>query len=67
MKALDFYDNYQHQMELEEQPQRVKRKAKQSKRKWREIEMVKEKQRLRREFVDYNEYTVENDLASIFL
>lgn len=32
------------------------KKKKQSKRKWREIETIKERQRLKRELLDINEY-----------
>lgn len=37
-------------------PFEPKKRSKQSKRKWREIEDIKERQRLKRELMDINEY-----------
>ena len=49
----DFLDTYD---EDEDTPYQQKKKNKYSKPRWREIENIKEKQRLRREIVDISQY-----------
>jgi hypothetical protein len=53
-------------LEDDENTTSERRGRKTKKRKWREIEVIKEKQRLRRELIEYNEFTYEDDIAAIF-
>lgn len=50
------WDDFLEQYDEDDMPYESKKKKKQSKPRWREIENVKEKQRLRRELVDINHY-----------
>ncbi|NRA84988.1 MAG: DUF3545 family protein [Gammaproteobacteria bacterium] len=63
---LNNWSQFDDLSELEtEQPPQVKRQR-QKQRKWREIEDIKERQRMRRELVDYNVVDIDSELAAIF-
>ena len=49
------YAEFDDILEENENPAQERKVRKTKKRKWREIETIKEKQRLRREFIEYNE------------
>ena len=66
MMKLNTWSQFDDLSELEtEQPPQVKRQR-QKQRKWREIEDIKERQRMRRELVDYNVVDMDSELAAIF-
>ena len=66
MMKLNNWSQFDDLSELEtEQPPQVKRQR-QKQRKWREIEDIKERQRMRRELVDYNVVDIDSELAAIF-
>lgn len=66
MMKLNNWSQFDDLSELEtEQPPQVKRQR-QKQRKWREIEDIKERQRMRRELVDYNVVDMDSELAAIF-
>jgi len=66
MAESQFLENLSDLLEDDENTISERRGRKTKKRKWREIEAIKEKQRLRREFIEYNEFTYEDDIAAIF-
>lgn len=55
MNTSDWNDIF-YQVENDASSYESKKRTKQSKRKWREIEQIKEKQRLKRELMDLNQY-----------
>jgi len=66
MADTQFLDDISDLLEDSENTTSERRGRKTKKRKWREIEVIKEKQRLRRELIEYNEFTYEDDIAAIF-
>jgi len=66
MADVQFLDDLSELLEDSENTTSERRGRKTKKRKWREIETIKEKQRLRRELIEYNEFTYEDDIAAIF-
>ena len=66
MTDTQFLDNLSDLLEESENTNIERRGRKTKKRKWREIEAIKEKQRLRRELIEYNEFTYEDDIEEIF-
>ena len=64
MKFNNWYEFAELEQEFTEQPRSKRQRTKQ--RKWREIEEIKERQRMRRELVDYNSDDLELQLAEIF-
>lgn len=50
------WDDLLEEYEEDDMPYTTKKKSRNSKPRWREIENIKEKQRLRRELVDINQY-----------
>ena len=66
MAETQFLDDISDFIEESENTTSERRGRKTKKRKWREIEAIKEKQRLRRELIEYNEFTYEDDIEEIF-
>ncbi|PAJ72838.1 hypothetical protein CJF42_18995 [Pseudoalteromonas sp. NBT06-2] len=66
MADTQFLDNLSDLLEDSENTSPERRGRKTKKRKWREIEEIKEKQRLRRELIEYNEFTYEDDIEAVF-
>ena len=63
---LNNWSQFNDVSEFDSEPAPRAKRQRQKQRKWREIEEVKERQRLRRELIEYNVVDMEHQIAMIF-